>query len=200
VARDEGTGSQIEHQAAIHFSVEVEVEVIESFVRVAELGLFFSSLQQSLATTSEFVGDEAGEEVDGGHGFGLSLVKPVSSTAAIPPSRSCPKARFNSMRFIFWLLGSEVDEIAAVDQFTNERIDLPQGELWGAFEIATNEAVLMHSYFESSRRGILDRGGTELLGQREHAQDATNAAFSELRINKVAKRTGVRAGASGSPQ
>jgi len=45
VARDEGTGSQIEHQAAIHFSVEVEVEVIESFVRVAELGLFFSSLQ-----------------------------------------------------------------------------------------------------------------------------------------------------------
>jgi hypothetical protein len=76
VARDEGTGSQIEHQAAIHFSVEVEVEVIESFVRVAELGLFFSSLQQSLATTSEFVGDEAGEEVDRGHGFGLSLVKP----------------------------------------------------------------------------------------------------------------------------
>ena len=76
VARDEGTGSQIEHQAAIHFSVEAEVEVIESFLNVSELGLFFSPLQQSFATTSEFVGDEAGEEVDRRHGFGLSLVKP----------------------------------------------------------------------------------------------------------------------------
>jgi hypothetical protein len=75
MASDEGTGGEIEHQTAIHLSVEVEVEVIESFLRVSELGLFFSSLQQSLATTSEFVGDEAGKEVDRGHGFGLSLVK-----------------------------------------------------------------------------------------------------------------------------
>jgi hypothetical protein len=37
--------------------------------------LFLSSLQQSLATTSEFVGDEAGEEIDRGHGFGLSLAQ-----------------------------------------------------------------------------------------------------------------------------
>ena|SRR6478609_4230760 len=66
MASDEGTGSQIEHQTAIHLSVEVEVEVIESFLRVSERGLFCSALQQSLATTSEFVGDEAGEEVDGG--------------------------------------------------------------------------------------------------------------------------------------
>jgi hypothetical protein len=66
-------GSEIEHQTAIHLTVEVEIEVIEALLRVSELGLFFSSLQQSLATTSEFVGDEAGEEIDGGHGFGLSL-------------------------------------------------------------------------------------------------------------------------------
>jgi hypothetical protein len=104
------------------------------------------------------------------------------------------------MRFIFWLLGSEVDEIAVVDQFANERVDLPQSELWGTFEIAPNEAVLMHSYFESGGAGVLDRGGTELLGQREHAQNATNADFSELGINKVAERTDVRAGASGSPR
>ena len=51
-----------------------------------------------------------------------------------------------------------------MDQFANERIDLPQGELWGTFEIATNEAVFMHSHFQSRRAGILDRGGTELLG------------------------------------
>ena len=98
------------------------------------------------------------------------------------------------------LLGSEVDEIAVVDQLANERVDLPQSELWGTFEIATNEAVLMHSYFESSRAGILDRCGTELLGQREHAQDAANAGFSELAINKVAERTDVRTGSSGSTQ
>lgn len=73
MASDEGTGREIEHQTSIHLAVEVEVEVIESFLGVSELGLFFSSLQQSLATTNEFVGDEAGEEIDGGHGFGLSL-------------------------------------------------------------------------------------------------------------------------------
>src|ERR1700688_4098507 len=98
----------------------------------------------------------------------------VSSTSAIPPSRSCPKARFSSMRFIFWLLGFEVDEIAVVDQFANERVDLPQGKLWSTFEIATNEAVLVHSHFKSGRAGIFDRGGAELLGQGEDAEDAAN--------------------------
>jgi len=72
---DEGTSGEIEHQTAIHLAVEVEVEVIESFLSVSELSLFFSSLQQSLTATSEFVGDEAGEEIDGGHGFGLSLAQ-----------------------------------------------------------------------------------------------------------------------------
>src|SRR5258707_10420183 len=76
----------------------------------------------------------------------------VSSTAAIPPRRSCPNARFNSMRFIFGLLGSEVDEIAVVNQLANERVDLPQSKLWGTFEIATNEAVLMHSHFQEQPR------------------------------------------------
>jgi hypothetical protein len=79
-------------------------------------------------------------------------------------------------------------------------VDLPQSKLWGAFEIATNEAVLMHFHFKSSRAGILNRGGTEFLGQREHAQNAANAGFSELAINKVAERTDVRTGSSGSPQ
>jgi hypothetical protein len=104
------------------------------------------------------------------------------------------------MRFIFWLLGSEVNEIAVVDQFANERVDLPQGKLWGPFEIATNEAEFVHAHFQRGRAGILDRGGAELLGQREHAQDATNADFSELAINKVAECADVRAGSSGSPQ
>jgi hypothetical protein len=68
------------------------------------------------------------------------------------------------MRFIFWLLGSEVDEIAVVNQFANERVDLPQGKLWGTFEIATNEAEFMDSHFESRGARIFDCGGAELLG------------------------------------
>src|ERR1700722_3231332 len=124
----------------------------------------------------------------------------VSSTAAIPPRRSCPNARFNSMRFIFWLLGSEVDEIAVVNQFANERVDLPQGKLWGTFEIATNEAVLVHSHFESNRARIFDRGGAELLAQGEDAEDAANPRLSELFINKIAECADMSTAASGSPQ
>ena len=97
------------------------------------------------------------------------------------------------------LLGSEVDEIAVVDQLANERIDLPQRELWGTFEIATNEAVLMHSHFESRRASILDRGCTELFCQREHTQDATDPGFTELAINKVAECADVSTGSAGSP-
>src|SRR5208282_4507192 len=59
VACDEGASGQIEDQAAIHLLVESEVEVVESFVRVAELGLLFPPLQQALATQGEFVGDQA---------------------------------------------------------------------------------------------------------------------------------------------
>jgi hypothetical protein len=33
------------------------------------------SLQQAIAAASEFVRDQAGEEVDRGHGFGLSLAE-----------------------------------------------------------------------------------------------------------------------------
>ncbi len=79
-------------------------------------------------------------------------------------------------------------------------IDLPQGKLWATFEIATNEAVLMHAHFQSRRASLFDRGGAELLGQREDAEDAANPRFSELVINKVAECADVSAGASGSPQ
>jgi hypothetical protein len=60
---------------AIHLLVEVEVEVVQGLMRIAEGSLLFSALQQAIATTLEFIGDQAGEEVDGRHGFGLSLVQ-----------------------------------------------------------------------------------------------------------------------------
>jgi hypothetical protein len=75
MASDEGAGGQVEDQTAIHLLVEVEVEVVESPLWVAKLGLLGPALEQAIAATSEFVGDQAGEEVDGGHGFGLSLVE-----------------------------------------------------------------------------------------------------------------------------
>ena len=105
------------------------------------------------------------------------------------------------MRFIFLLLGSEVDEIAVVDQFANERIDLPQSKLWGTFEIATNEAVFMHSHFESSRsRHLRPRRYRTSWPSESTPRMRRIASFSELGINKVAECTDVGSGASGSPQ
>jgi len=75
VARDEGASGQVEDHAAIHLLVESEVEVVEGLLRVAELGLLFPALQQALATQGEFVGDQAGEQVDGGERFGLGLAQ-----------------------------------------------------------------------------------------------------------------------------
>jgi hypothetical protein len=57
------------------FIVEVEVEVVESLLGVAELGLLGPPLQQALATSGQFVGDQTGEQVDGGERFGLCLAQ-----------------------------------------------------------------------------------------------------------------------------
>ena len=75
VTGDEGAGGQVEDQTAIHLGVEVEVEVVQGFLRVAKLSLLAPALQQTIATTSEFVRDQAGDQVDGWHGFDLSLVE-----------------------------------------------------------------------------------------------------------------------------
>src|SRR6266496_56705 len=75
MAGDEGASSEIEDQAAIHLFVEVEVEVVERLLGVAELGLLFPPLQQALATTGEFVGDQAGDQVDRGERFALCLTQ-----------------------------------------------------------------------------------------------------------------------------
>jgi hypothetical protein len=55
--------------------IEVEVEVVEGLLGVAELGLLCPPLQQALAAACEFVGDQAGEQVDGGERFGLGLAQ-----------------------------------------------------------------------------------------------------------------------------
>jgi hypothetical protein len=75
VTGDEGTSGEIEDQAAIHLLIEVEVEVVQGLLGVAELGLLCPPLQQALATAGEFVGDQTGEQVDGGERFGLGLAQ-----------------------------------------------------------------------------------------------------------------------------
>ena len=70
---DESAGGQVEDQAAIHLLVEIEIEMVEGLLRVAKPSLFVPPLQQSLAATVEFIGDQAGDQIDGRHGLGLGL-------------------------------------------------------------------------------------------------------------------------------
>jgi hypothetical protein len=65
VPGDEGPGSQIKDQAAIHLFVEVEIEVVEGLERIAELGLLASPLQQAFGAAREFVGDQTGDQILG---------------------------------------------------------------------------------------------------------------------------------------
>ena len=57
------------------FGIEGEVEVVERPVGIAEAGLFAAALQQPVATAREFVRDQARDQVDGSHGFGLGLAQ-----------------------------------------------------------------------------------------------------------------------------
>jgi hypothetical protein len=69
VTGDEGGGRKIENQTAIHLGIEGEVEVIEFFLRIAKLGLLAPPVQQAIAATGKFVGDQAGDE----RGLGTKL-------------------------------------------------------------------------------------------------------------------------------
>ena len=46
---------QIEDQRAIEFFVEGEVEVVQGFLRVAELGLFLAAFEQAVGSAGEFI-------------------------------------------------------------------------------------------------------------------------------------------------
>jgi len=58
------------HNAALH-----RIEVVEGFVGIANRGLFAPAIEQTLATRSGFITDQASDEINGRHGFGLSLVE-----------------------------------------------------------------------------------------------------------------------------
>ena len=73
---DEGAGGQIEDQAPVDLRVEAEVEVIESLVGIPESGLLAPPFEQAIGAAGEFIGDQARDQVDRRHGFGLSLMQP----------------------------------------------------------------------------------------------------------------------------
>jgi len=73
---DKGAGGQIENQTAIHLRIEGEVEVVQRLVWVAEGGLFAAPVEQPLTAPGQLVGDQARDQIDGRHRFGLSLVQP----------------------------------------------------------------------------------------------------------------------------
>ena len=82
------------------FGIEGEVEVVERLVGVAEAGLLAAPFQQSVGATGEFVGDQHASRSMGAIGSACACRRRVSSTAAMPPSRSWRRARCSSMRFI----------------------------------------------------------------------------------------------------
>src|SRR5690349_4952818 len=72
---DKSARGQIEDQAAVHLRVECKVEVVQSPLWVAEGRLFTPSFQQPIAPPVQLVGDQARDQIDRRHGFGLRLMQ-----------------------------------------------------------------------------------------------------------------------------
>ena len=70
---DETGGGQVEDQTAIHLRVECKVEGVQGLLRIPEPGLFAPSFKQPSTAAVQFIRDQAGHQIDGGHGFGLRL-------------------------------------------------------------------------------------------------------------------------------
>ena len=70
---EEGAGGQVEDQTTIHFRIEGEVEVVQRLVGVAERSLFAPPVEQPLAAPTQLVGDQARDQIDRRHRFGLGL-------------------------------------------------------------------------------------------------------------------------------
>src|SRR5215469_1237922 len=66
---------QIENQGTVHLHVELEVEVVQALVVVAELRLLMAAVEQPFASACQFVGDQRGDQVDGRHAFRLCLLE-----------------------------------------------------------------------------------------------------------------------------
>ena len=97
---DERGGGQIEDQAAIHFRIEGEVEVIERAVASRKPACL--RRRSSKRSERRVSSSETRHEIRsmGGIDSACAWRKRVSSTAAMPPRRSCVSARWSSIRFM----------------------------------------------------------------------------------------------------
>jgi hypothetical protein len=75
VLGDEVGGGEIEDEAAVHLLIEVEVEVIERFERIAKLRVFSAAFQQTIAPTIQFVGYETRDQIKRRHALALRLMQ-----------------------------------------------------------------------------------------------------------------------------
>ena len=127
----------------------------------------------------------------------------ASNTAAVPPSRSCRKARCNSMRFICCSRWFAFDEIAVPRELADQRIDLAQTQrqLGMALQIAPHKMVIgADADFQGGGASVLDRRAAILLHQRQYAQDAAHCGFAVLLMHAAAERRDLRAGFVGARQ
>src|SRR6266436_1883880 len=120
----------------------------------------------------------------------------VSSTAAMPPSRSCRKERSNSMRFMFHSPWFCFDEVAVQGELADQGIDLPQTQwqFWITLQVAAHKVVIADAHFQSCGAGIVNGCGAVLLGQRQHAQDAAYRNLAVLVVHPTAERPDVQSG------
>jgi len=72
---NKATRREVKDQAAIDLFVEVEIKVVERLMRVTEAGLLSPPLEKPVASPSQLVRDQAGDEINRRHGLGLSLTK-----------------------------------------------------------------------------------------------------------------------------
>src|SRR5262245_56051758 len=73
---DESASCQIKDQASIHLLVEVEIKIVECLLRITETCLLSPSLQQPIASSAQLVRDQARDQIDWRHRFGLRLAQP----------------------------------------------------------------------------------------------------------------------------
>src|SRR4051812_12251943 len=108
-----------------------------------------------------------------------------SRTEAIPPKRSCLRARSSSTRFIGTLLGHAVDVVAVQSQLADQRVDLAkrQRRAGAALQVAAGEAVGRHAHLQGGGAGVLD-GDAVPAHQRAHAEDALDAPLALVSVDR----------------
>lgn len=120
---DPAGGGELEDEGAGHLLVELEVEGVEAFARVADAGLLDPALEEAILAPDQFVLDEPEEHVERRQLVGLGLEQPASSVSAMPEQRSWRKARCSSTRFMGQPPGFPRDDVAVVGERADEAID-----------------------------------------------------------------------------